>query len=158
MQSRSIGLKNFQKEILFEASTAEEMFDKERELVEVGVHTYNLKEGGYGGWDHINDGSVEHIERCKRANSFKDSSYNFFKGKILGNNIRLLDVEHKNLMIEKSKSETAIKKRKETYLKIKHSQGSRNSQFGTMWITDGSSNRKIKRDDVIPEGWRKGRV
>ena len=134
------------------------MFDKERELVEIGSHSYNLKEGGYGGWDHINTGSDEHIERCKRAQSFKDPSNNFFKGKILGNNIRLLDAEHKNLMIEKSKSETAIKKRKETYLKIEHSQGSNNSQYGTMWITNGTANRKIRKEDVIPEGWGKGRV
>ena len=36
--------------------------------------------------------------------------------------------------------------------------GSGNNQYGTMWITDGSSNRKIKKEDMIPEGWRKGRV
>jgi hypothetical protein len=36
--------------------------------------------------------------------------------------------------------------------------GSGNSQFGTMWITDGSSNLKIKKNDSIPEGFRKGRV
>lgn len=31
-----------------------------------------------------------------------------------------------------------------------------NSQFGSIWITDGKSDKKIK-DDIIPEGWRKGR-
>ena len=36
--------------------------------------------------------------------------------------------------------------------------GSKNSQFGTMWITDGASNKKVQKDSAIPEGWRKGRV
>jgi hypothetical protein len=36
--------------------------------------------------------------------------------------------------------------------------GSKNSQFGTMWITDGKSSVKISKDSAIPEGWRKGRV
>lgn len=34
----------------------------------------------------------------------------------------------------------------------------KNSQYGTMWITNGTKNKKIKKDDVIPEGWYKGRV
>lgn len=32
-----------------------------------------------------------------------------------------------------------------------------NSQYGTMWITNGSENKKIKKVDTIPEGWYKGR-
>jgi hypothetical protein len=60
--------------------------------------------------------------------------------------------------MENAKSDIAVKKRKETMTRIKHQQGSTNSQFGTMWITDGTANRKIKKEDVIPEGWRKGRV
>ena len=35
---------------MFEAESSEEMFDKERELVEVGSHSYNLRSGGVGGW------------------------------------------------------------------------------------------------------------
>ena len=26
-----------------------------------------------------------------------------------------------------------------------------------MWITNGSENKKIKKSDIIPEGWNKGR-
>jgi hypothetical protein len=37
--------------------------------------------------------------------------------------------------------------------------GDKTSQFGTMWITNGTENRKIKKDlDSIPEGWYKGRI
>lgn len=42
-----------------------------------------------------------------------------------------------------------LKKRKETMTRIKHQQGSTNSQYGTMWITNGTANRKIKKEDVI---------
>ena len=40
----------------------------------------------------------------------------------------------------------------------RHQLGSGNSQFGTMWITNGKENKKIKKDvDFMPEGWYKGR-
>jgi hypothetical protein len=39
----------------------------------------------------------------------------------------------------------------------KKQKGKGNSQYGTMWITDGFSNKKILRHETIPDGWRKGR-
>ena len=36
--------------------------------------------------------------------------------------------------------------------------GNKNSQFGTMWITNDKTNTKIKKDETIPEGWRRGRI
>lgn len=36
--------------------------------------------------------------------------------------------------------------------------GSKNSQFGSMWINDGVINKKIKKDEEIPEGFSKGRL
>lgn len=52
---------------------------------------------------------------------------------------------------------------KETKLKIgavtkKAQQGAGNSQYGTRWITNGFSNKKVKRDSDIPIGWRIGRT
>ncbi len=35
--------------------------------------------------------------------------------------------------------------------------GSGNTQYGMMWITDGSINKKIPKDEDIPSGWQKGR-
>ncbi|WP_457825685.1 NUMOD3 domain-containing DNA-binding protein, partial [Staphylococcus aureus] len=35
--------------------------------------------------------------------------------------------------------------------------GSKNSQFGTMWINNGIEAKKISKDSPIPEGWYKGR-
>lgn len=39
-----------------------------------------------------------------------------------------------------------------------HQVGQKNSQYGTMWITNGIQSIKIKKDQQIPEGWYKGRV
>ena len=36
-------------------------------------------------------------------------------------------------------------------------QGVNNSQYGTIWITDGIEEIKINKRDNIPEGWKKGR-
>lgn len=36
--------------------------------------------------------------------------------------------------------------------------GKNNPQYGTMWITNGYRNTKIKKEEVIPENWRKGRI
>lgn len=47
--------------------------------------------------------------------------------------------------------------RKKQQLSVVQS-GAGNSQFGTMWITNGSANKKINRDTTIPDGWSKGRT
>ena len=59
---------------------------------------------------------------------------------------------------EAARSLESRKKRKETFKEINHQKGPKNSQFGTMWITDGKSNKKIKRGDLIPEGYFPGRT
>lgn len=35
--------------------------------------------------------------------------------------------------------------------------GNKNSQYGTMWITNGIQNKKIKQEDPIPQNWIRGR-
>jgi hypothetical protein len=51
-------------------------------------------------------------------------------------------------------------KQKLTYKEIRHQQGTKNSQYGTMWITNGTKegSYKIRRTDPIPFGYKKGRV
>lgn len=38
-----------------------------------------------------------------------------------------------------------------------HQKGEKNSQFGTLWITNGIENKKIKKSDSMPDGWTRGR-
>lgn len=46
----------------------------------------------------------------------------------------------------------------ETKEKLRQLTQEKNSQFGSMWITNGNTNMKIKKDTPIPEGWSKGRT
>ena len=48
-------------------------------------------------------------------------------------------------------------KRKQSLARIKHQQGEKNSQHGTIWITNGELNKKIRKDDLLPEGYYPGR-
>lgn len=65
--------------------------------------------------------------------------------------------DYSEALIESSKTPESIIKRKETFKRNKHQQGKTNSQFGTMWITNGKKNSKINKSDPIPEGFWKGR-
>lgn len=62
------------------------------------------------------------------------------------------------IMLKSSNTVDAIKKKKETWIKTGRGVGAKNSQSGTMWVTDGHTNAKIKKTEVIPDGWKKGRV
>lgn len=53
---------------------------------------------------------------------------------------------------------SAKAKRAATHKRIQHQQGHRNSQYGSMWITNGHVNRKIRKGDPIPANWAAGRV
>jgi hypothetical protein len=48
-------------------------------------------------------------------------------------------------------------KKKIGHINSEKQKGKGNSQYGTMWITNGKDNKKIKKTDVIPDGWNKGR-
>jgi len=75
---------------------------------------------------------------------------------------KMLDRCRKNhsKAIEMAKRPESNKKRKQTFSKIKHQQGTNNSQYGKMWITNGTKDGsyRINKEDPIPEGYKKGRV
>jgi hypothetical protein len=62
--------------------------------------------------------------------------------------------------MEAARTPEAIEKKKRKLKEIKHQQGEKNSQYGKIWITDGTKkgSYRIKKGDPIPEGYRKGRV
>jgi hypothetical protein len=61
------------------------------------------------------------------------------------------------ITVERHYALESIEKRRSTFQEIRHQQGEKNSQFGTMWITNGQANRKVKKDATIPDGWIRGR-
>jgi hypothetical protein len=56
------------------------------------------------------------------------------------------------------KNHTKETKRKIGEANKQHQIGCGNSQYGTRWITDGFSNKKVSKDSHIPIGWRFGRT
>ena len=171
------GRDNFTKTILEFFDNQEEMFKREKEFVDEEFlsrdDTYNLKRGGCGGFDFINNsgqnytaeknkeitpfGTKEFIENSKKE---KWAS----KGGVNGAKICeerkvgfFCDDTQKELTA-RSQTSAAKRKRKETMANINHSVGEKNSQFGTMWITDGNKNAKIKKSESLPDGWVRGRI
>lgn len=163
------GAESFKKEILFVFDNPEEMFAKEAEIVTeefLSEHnTYNLKKGGFGGFDHINKFGLN--------NNFGENCY----GKIHAEKLKSDDEYRKNHILSwttvvkechkqgkiKYDNMTGKRHKEETKKSIGEKNsiqqaGSKNSQYGTMWITNGVQNKKIKVQGEIPSNWRKGRV
>lgn len=156
---RKYGIDNFRKDILETFENAEAMYAREKEIVTdeflLREDVYNLRRGGSGGFDLINkigknrnntltridcinggkNSAVNSSKRMKQLHALKKIPYNNFKHK-----------KH----TEKTKQTIGIKN-------SKHQQGKNNSQYGTIWITDGVKNKKIKKEEPIPKGWNKGR-
>lgn len=63
---KKYGIENFTKEILFDFSTEEEMNAKEKETVVLGENSYNLCEGGKGGFGYINSSEKLVAKRDKK--------------------------------------------------------------------------------------------
>ena len=180
------GIENFEKEILAVFDKSSDMFDMESELVNEDFvenkETYNLKLGGHGGFDHLNDGSPEHCARCVLANkarkekiaagessfgkNYEKSCNNRFG---VSNPMKLESVKNKSKESKKlyymnhdgwSKgSHISEDHKRKIGLANSTKTGNKNSQYGTMWICNLASkeNKKIKNTDPIPAGWIKGR-
>lgn len=157
------GIENFKKEILLECSSKEEMFKKESEIVNEEFvsrnDNYNLKLGGFGGFtkeSSIKGGKVSGNNRVK----FKEGIFaEGFDHRIKSEEfIKYFSevVQPKGTLA--AQSDSAKKSRIDTMRKNEHQKGEKNSQFGTMWITDGIDSKKVKKGDLIPDGWRNGQT
>ena len=171
------GIENFTKEILFVFDNATDMYAKEAEIVNedfiTNENTYNLKKGGFGGFDYINatgknlygkNGQPGYGGENLRKSKTKD---------------RLIEQGRYNEYLDKIS--TSMKegyksgKLTPTFLGKKHTQdtinklkghsrstGEKNSQFGTCWVTHTVlGNKKIKKDlidEYIKLGYTQGRV
>ena len=166
------GVSSFTKEILFVFDNPEEMYAKEAEIVNEDFlaeeNTYNLKVGGFGGFDYINS-STEFLTEARLA-ALKDNSHGILAWKLKYET----DSQFKQRMNDaarKAGKMSQINNPNGTFNGKKHSEktksvmrekaklrtGVKNSSFGSMWITNGIESKKIKKDELIPDGWRKGR-
>lgn len=158
------GIENFKKEILFQFDNENEMNAKEAELVTeefcLREDTYNLCPGGKGGWGYINQSKDPKYTKQRHENAKKiPKESKVLAGKRTGSkNLKDAHIKGKikyNNMLGKNHTE-------ETKRKIGNSNSIRqsannNSQYGTIWISNGVEAKKIKKEECIPEGWHKGR-
>jgi hypothetical protein len=181
------GIQNFTKEILFVFNCSQDMFNQESKLVnDVFVaddNTYNIKTGGHGGWDFVNKNQLnafynidcalkgrratDRILRHKYGRDWRTVLGRIGQRALMDKRISNKDFDmfirdrlNSSLVLarEKANSPKSRKKRKESFAKINHQKGEKNSQFNTFWITDGSKNKKCKKGSLIPDGWFKGRT
>ena len=64
------------------------------------------------------------------------------------------------LGVEAARTPEARRKQKKKLKEINHQQGESNSQYGKIWITNGTKEGtcRINKAESIPEGFRKGRI
>jgi hypothetical protein len=170
------GLENFTKEILFVFDTPKQMYDKESEIVNEDFiseeNTYNLKAGGFGGFDYINATGKNLYGNNGKTSNVKDD---LAKGRKTQKQRRVENPEYARSINEKisgslkglpgsfkGKHHTAETKRIIGEKSSIHQKGDGNSQFGTCWITHNTlGNKKISKDDLnkfLSLGYTKGRM
>lgn len=160
---KKYGIDNFKKDILEYFDTSDAMYAKEKQIVTdeflLREDVYNLALGGHGGFDYLNK---TRLNLSGHKKSYKKRREILAKNSSLGTKTR--NAKHgiakfqesaKTSFLGKTHSEEAKKKIGVSNSKIQR--GSGNSQFGTMWITDGVTNKKIKNNEIIPCGWFRGR-
>jgi group I intron endonuclease len=165
---KKYGVENFKLEILEFFDSRELLVEREKQLVNEELlkdtNCMNLKTGGMGGFSnemHRN----KFLQAAKLTNllclekGHKTSSYLWKTDTEWSDNMRkVLSKNFKHSKRFEGKSHTEETKKKMSEAKKEKYNGSNNPQFGTMWITNGAENKKIKKEETIPIGWKAGRI
>lgn len=161
------GKENHIREIIEHCSSREELKKREEEVVNLNeiakVECMNLKVGGEGGL--VNDEHKKAFVKAGKINLINSKEKREKSLLITRSTDRYKENMSKSLKNYYKNNFSSFKGKKhsdETKQKISESSkgkgcGSSNSQYGSCWITNEIENKKIKRGDLIPEGWRLGR-
>ena len=165
------GIINFRKDILEMFDNAALMFEKETEVVNdeflLRDDVYNIRRGGHGGFDHISkdsrypewtaSGGSKNTEKQNAARKYCLSIARIAYVKKLEENNGEVWWENKKAFRGKIHT-TETKEKLSLSAKARLSDPTKNSQYGKIWITDGTNSRSVPKDAIIPEGWYKGRI
>lgn len=174
------GIENFHKEILMFHDSESDMFEIEELIVDRNFidrrDTYNLKIGGQGGWDYINRnlGNGHFLKCANNPNSRRafieagkahntrikiDPNYKLMICSKISNSLKVTFSKTGGAWVGKKHKSETIEKVKNTFVKINHQKGEKNSQFGKMWIysLELKQSKRIYNHEKIPNGWVKGR-
>lgn len=173
------GIDKFKKEILFECSSLEEMNQKEADIVDeefvARLDTYNIKLGGQGGFDYINEKtnwngfkyinenglnnkSNQHLIVSERIKD--DDEYAKEFSLKISNSLKLYYKHNPNPFLGKKHTEES--KKKISKANSIRQRGENNSNYGKCWIYNEElkENKTIKKEDLntwLEKGWKKGR-
>lgn len=157
------GKEHFVKEILAIFDTNQEAALLEASLVTKDTmrsnSSYNMHEGGHGGFGHLNTGDEAHIERARKAG--KLSYQKNLAGRVLPGTFKKGDARTKELsrLANIKKKELVAKNPdiyRESYKKISEFQKQNNSMHGRIWIEKDGERKAILADEYIvfkPAGW-----
>lgn len=162
------GANSFLKEYLFIFDNEEEMYNKEAEIVTeefcLREDTYNIAPGGFaGGFRHINQNVMTPEFRSYLGSIGGFSKFTAEQRSYYSSLGYAGKTEEQKKQFAKAGSKVSPKTlgkkfSDETKRKMSDSQsGSKNSQYGLQWITNGLENKKIKKEEPLPDGWHKGR-
>ena len=156
------GVENFVKEILFVFASPLPAFQKEKELVSLHTtnsHCYNMKEGGEGGFDYINNHKL--MQKWYSSLSKKEKLEKFSKqGRRASSQCCPIKREENRRLATEI---WAGKNHSEETLRIMRSlkTGSKNNQFGKIWVKHPDfKSRCVTKEEakkLFSQGWSKGR-
>lgn len=178
---KKYGIENFSKFVLYIFDNKEDMDNKEKELVNgeyLKEDTYNLKLGGTGGWDYVNEngfaknsehgilGALRYKKRLGIDDEFKKEHIQRWQKKVINGWCKSNDPEivekRKQIAGNAFKGKHHSEETKSKMSKIhkgKHI-GDKNSQYNTCWIYNDKESIKIKKenlDEYLKQGWIIGR-
>jgi hypothetical protein len=170
---RKYGKANFKLEILEFFKSRNELASREKDLVNEDLLKdplcMNLKIGGNGGFTKeqvyagLKSANENRLVLLKENTEFKTKFSKAVKNglKIVreaGKKCGFQDANNRYDWTGKKHSIKTIEKMKTTAKEKQLGKKEKNSQYGTQWITNGKINKKIKKEHIIPEGWRIGRI
>ena len=156
------GKENHSIEILEFVNSRKELAAREKEIVSLQEiakkKCMNLKVGGEGGFSKEDWEKGQKVVSALLKERWKDPEYREKMIRVRQEGVKRLHREGKvkyDTFTGKKHSPETIQKMKESHKGA--GKGIKNSQYGTCWITDEYSNKKIYKGGTIPEGWRLGR-
>ncbi len=153
---RKYGKSNFKREILQFFPTREEALLEEYQTVSKVLSDpkcLNLCEGGKVGG--LNEKAYRLSKQKRDWLRENDPSWNNKVSLNVSTGLKEYYKDKPGTFTGRVHKPESIEKMKQSA--IDRGVGEANSQFGTCWITNELENKKIKKDSLIPEGWRLGR-